>query len=141
MGTWGIGPFENDTAADFSYTLDEAAEDERENIVRAALIRTIETDGYLDSNEGCEVVASAALIAAQCPGGEPITTAYGPDQPLPIFSADLRALAVLALDRVLAADSELVELWDDTESGLPWRRGVRDLRVVLLGTGVDQGVS
>jgi hypothetical protein len=139
MGTWGIGPFENDMAADFSYTLDEAADDERENIVRATLIRTIETDGYLGSNEGCEAVASAALIAAQCPGGEPITTAYGPDQPLPAFSADLRALAVLALDRVLAADSELVELWDDTESGLPWWQGVGDLRAVLLGTGVDRG--
>ncbi|MET9399439.1 DUF4259 domain-containing protein [Kitasatospora sp. NPDC002965] len=35
MGTWGIGPFEDDTAADFADTLDETALDERENLIRS----------------------------------------------------------------------------------------------------------
>ncbi|MFC8766005.1 DUF4259 domain-containing protein, partial [Streptomyces sp. NPDC057193] len=30
MGTWDIGPFDNDTAADFAGDLDEAALEERE---------------------------------------------------------------------------------------------------------------
>ncbi|WP_439662292.1 DUF4259 domain-containing protein [Lentzea sp. HUAS TT2] len=132
MGTWDIGHFDNDTAADFSGSLDDAAESERENIIRTTLIRVIETDEYLDSDEACKVLASAALIAAQCPGGTPITTAYAPDKPLPVFSADLRGLAVRALDRVVAADSELPELWDDTEHGPQWRQSVADLRSVLL---------
>ncbi|MFB6879073.1 DUF4259 domain-containing protein [Streptomyces sp. NPDC056323] len=69
MGTWDIGPFENDMAADFAYTLDETTQDKREERVRATLIRTIQALDHLKSPEGAEAVAAAALIAAQCPGG------------------------------------------------------------------------
>ncbi|MFH8687514.1 DUF4259 domain-containing protein [Streptomyces anulatus] len=34
MGTWGVGPFANDTAADFAGYLDEAAVDDRESMIR-----------------------------------------------------------------------------------------------------------
>lgn len=132
MGAWGIGHFDNDTAADFGGDLDDAPENERENLIRTTLTRTIETGEYLDSSDACEVLASAALIAAQCPGGTPITTAYAPEKPLPTFPADLRSLAVRALDRVLAPDSELPGLWGDTEHGPAWRQSVADLRAVLL---------
>ncbi|WP_211335450.1 DUF4259 domain-containing protein [Lentzea flaviverrucosa] len=132
MGTWDIGHFDNDSAADFSGSLDDALESERENIIRTALTRTIETEEYLDSDEACAVLASAALIAAQCPGGTPVTTAYGPKKPLPVFSPDLRPLAVQALDRVLAPESELVELWDEAGHGPLFRKGVTDLKAVLL---------
>jgi hypothetical protein len=93
MGTWDIGPFENDMAADFAYTLDETAPDKREGLVRAALSRTIQTRDYLESPEGAETVAAAALIAAQCPGGEPISTSYGPEEALPAFADDLLAMS------------------------------------------------
>ncbi|MGI5503981.1 DUF4259 domain-containing protein [Lentzea sp. CA-135723] len=132
MGTWDIGHFDNDTAADFSGKLDKAAQAERESIVRTALTSTIETDDYLDSYEACQAVASAALIAAQLPGGTPITTAYAPDEPMPAFSPDLRALAASALDRVVAEDSELAELWDETEYSEKWRQSVAELKAVLL---------
>jgi hypothetical protein len=36
------------------------------------------------------------------------------------------------LDRVLAADSELPELWDDAGHGPLFRKGVTDLKAVLL---------
>ncbi|MFD7984865.1 DUF4259 domain-containing protein [Kitasatospora indigofera] len=129
MGTWDIGPFENDMAADFAYTLDETAPEERENLVRATLIRAIRTQDYLD--EGEEVVAAVALIAAQCPGGEPVSTSYGPDEALPTFAADLRMLAIDALDRVLAEKSELADLWDETADGPKWRQSIRRLRAVF----------
>jgi len=132
MGTWDVGHFDNDTAADFSGRLDDAAEAERETVIRTALTSTIESDEYLDSYEACHAVASAALIAAQLPGGTPVTTAYGPKEPLPVFSADLRALAAQALDRVVAPESELAELWDETEYGPQWRQSVDDLKAVLL---------
>ncbi|MDX3657614.1 DUF4259 domain-containing protein [Streptomyces sp. ID05-26A] len=132
MGTWDIGHFDNDTAADFSGSLDDALETERETLVRSALTDTIESDEYLDSYEACKALASAALIAAQLPAGTPITTSYAPKKPLPVFSADLRPLAVSALDRVLAPESELVELWDETEYGPQWRQSVADLKAVLL---------
>ena len=66
MGTWGTGPFDNDTAADFAGDLDDAPPGEREALVRGVLARTVRATGYLD--EAQEAVAAAALIAAQCPG-------------------------------------------------------------------------
>lgn len=132
MGTWDIGHFDNDTAADFSGDLDDLLESEREGLVRKALVETIESEEFLDSYEACKAVASAALIAAQLPGGTPITTSYAPKKPLPTFSPELRPLAVQALDRVMAPESELLELWDETEYGPAWRQSVADLRAVLL---------
>ncbi|MCX5078449.1 DUF4259 domain-containing protein [Streptomyces sp. NBC_00424] len=131
MGTWDIGPFENDMAADFAYTLDETAKDKRESLVRATLTRTIQTRDYLESPEGAEAVAAVALIAAQCPGGEPISTSYGPDEAFPTFADDLQPLAVEALDRVVAEASELAELWDETPDGPRWRQSISSIRAVL----------
>ena len=62
MGTWGTGPFDNDTAADFAGDLDDAPPGEREALVRGVLARTVSAAGYLD--EAQEAVAAAALISA-----------------------------------------------------------------------------
>ncbi|WP_327675152.1 DUF4259 domain-containing protein [Kitasatospora sp. NBC_00458] len=133
MGTWGIGPFENDTAADFAGTLDETPAGGREELVRSALSRVAGTDAedYLDCDEAVEAVAAAALIAAQCRGGEPVSTSYGPDEALPVFAAELRPLAVDALDRIVSEESELAELWDETDEGPDWRQDIGRLRAVL----------
>ncbi|MDY0813749.1 DUF4259 domain-containing protein [Kitasatospora purpeofusca] len=137
MGTWDIGHFDNDTAADFCGGLDEAAASEREGLVRRALTLAADTvaEDYLDCDEAVKALAAAALVASQCPDGAPVTTAYGPDEPLPVFAADLRPLAVAALDRVVAEESELAELWDETEDGPAWRRAVQELRDVLAPAG------
>ncbi|MFC6595915.1 DUF4259 domain-containing protein [Kitasatospora paranensis] len=131
MGTWDIGPFDNDTAAVFAFTLDETDPDEREGLVRTTLLRAIRHHEYLDGTGGVEAVAAAALIAAQHPGGDPVSTIFGPKEALPTFAADLHPLAVEALDRVLTTNSELAELWDDAVEGLQWRRSIRRLRAAL----------
>ncbi|MFG3205238.1 DUF4259 domain-containing protein [Streptomyces sp. NPDC048192] len=135
MGTWDTGHFDNDAAADFSHTLDEAPAAERESIVRLALVLTIDTQGYLDSDIAAEAVAAAALVAAQCPTGEPVTTAYGPQRPLPQLSPELRDLAIQALDRVITEPSELLELWGETDRTGPWREKIQQLRTTLTDTG------
>ncbi|MFB7913941.1 DUF4259 domain-containing protein [Streptomyces sp. NPDC056061] len=131
MGTWDTGHFDNDTAADFSGRLDDTPESERETVIRTVLEFAL-TEGFLDSDEAAEAVAAAALIASQCPGGEAVTTAYGPDKPLPVLAAELRPLAVKALDAVLGDDSELRELWEDNEE---WTSGIARLREVLVAAG------
>ncbi|MGC5412478.1 DUF4259 domain-containing protein, partial [Streptomyces sp. DT225] len=83
MGTWDVGPFDNDTAADWCGGLDDAAPEAREGMVRAALAETAGTTDYLDSDVANEAIAAAALVAAQCPGGARADSAYGPDEPLP----------------------------------------------------------
>lgn len=133
MGTWDIGPFDSDTAADFSYRVDDAPAEKRAEVLRAAFHEVTATgDDYLDADLAVEAIASAALVAAQCPGGEPVTTAYGPKEPLPELPAELRPMAVEALDRVLGQDSELLELWEESD-GEEWKAGIRKLRAVLTG--------
>ncbi|CAL9675022.1 hypothetical protein SUDANB176_07704 (plasmid) [Streptomyces sp. enrichment culture] len=130
MGTWDVGPFDNDTAADFCGDLDEAAVGEREGIVRSTLIRVIDTAGYLEAPESEEAVAAAALVAAQCPGGNPADPTYGTEEPLPDLTC-LRDLALQALDRVMTEPSELMDLWAESDGG-PWRANIRRLQKVLL---------
>ncbi|MFD9516254.1 DUF4259 domain-containing protein [Streptomyces sp. NPDC059979] len=131
MGTWDVGPFDNDTAADFCGSLDETPEAGRAGLVRDALVRVLDAEDPLDQHLAVEAVAAAALVAAQCPGGRPVTSAYGPDLPVPELPADLRDTAVRALDRITAPPSELRELWEETDRYLHWLRSLHLLRRVL----------
>ncbi|MEV7525176.1 ATP-binding cassette domain-containing protein [Streptomyces sp. NPDC091371] len=79
--------------------------------------------------ESDEAVAAAALVAAQCPGGEPAHPVYGPDEPLPDLTG-LRDLALQALDRIMTEPSELMDLWAEAD-GAPWRANIRGLQNVL----------
>ena len=139
MGTWDIGPFDNDTAADFCGDLDEAAAGEREGIVRGILTRVIDTAGYLEAPESEQAVASAALVAAQYPGGEPADPVYVPEEPLPDLTG-LPDLALQALDRVMTDPSELMDLWAESGGG-PWCVNVRRLQNVLLPQPLGEQLS
>ncbi|MDH6189345.1 hypothetical protein M2168_002377 [Streptomyces sp. CZ24] len=110
----------------------------REQAVRTALVRAVDIpDGVeLDACEAQRAVAAAALVAAQCPGGEPAASAYGPDEPLPDLTG-LRGLAVDALGRVLTEPSELYELWAES-GGERWVAEVRRLENALLPQPADE---
>ncbi|GAA2565461.1 hypothetical protein GCM10010398_63320 [Streptomyces fimbriatus] len=99
--------------------------------MRATLNRAVQAPDYLESPQAQEAVGAPALIAAQCPGGEQISTSYGPEEALPTFADDLQPLAVEALDRVAAEESELAELWDDAPDGSKWRQSISLLRAAL----------
>jgi hypothetical protein len=129
MGTWGTGPFDNDTAADFSLDLDAASLAGREELIRGVLARTVKATGYL--TEAQQAVAAAALIAAQCPGGEPVESVYGPEQTLPVFPQDLRELAAKALDRIMADEYEWPGTWVNSADERLWQSSVKRLRDVL----------
>ncbi|AXG78688.1 DUF4259 domain-containing protein [Streptomyces paludis] len=130
MGTWDVGPFDNDTAGDWCDALDKASPDAREGIIRDALVRTADTTGLLDANVAEEAVAAAALVAAQCSGGEPADPYCGPAEPLPDLTG-LRALALQSLDRVMAEPSELPDLWAMSD-GDYWQRNVDRLHNTLM---------
>ncbi|MFE9660741.1 DUF4259 domain-containing protein [Streptomyces sp. NPDC005955] len=131
MGTWDIGPFDNDTAADFGGGLDDVALNEREAKIRGALERAARPTDDLDAYYGERAVAAAALLAAQQRDGEPACANYGPSEPLPDLPADLRVLAVSALTQVLSDRSELAELWNESADGPKWRQDVTRLRDAL----------
>lgn len=131
MGTWDVGPFDNDTAADFAGDLDDAAPAERLPMIRGALLRCADSGEYLDAPDAERAVAAAAPVVAQHPEGPPACSVYGPSEAVPRLPGELRLLAVEALDRVVAPASELAELWGDAPSGPRWRRGVARLRDAL----------
>ena len=137
MGTWDVGPFDNDTAADWCGDFDEAAPAERPGLLRGAFTTVIEEgDSYLDSDLAVEAIAAAAIIASQLPGGEPVPPPYAPDFLIDggtiDIPADLPPLALRALDRIVGDDSEWRELWSESGELDPGAaESVRTIRAVL----------
>jgi hypothetical protein len=135
MGTWGIGPFENDSAADWCGDLRDADPADRVGLLRQALHDAAGEAGFLDSREGSRAIAAASVIVSQLPGGVPPTSSYAPDFLVDggrlDIPAELPALAIQALDRVLAADSEWFELWGESNDPEAAYAVVRDLRARL----------
>lgn len=123
MGAWGTGVFDDDIAYDVVDEL-KAAQDPREVFARAFDV----ADGPLGEDECHAITVSAAFIDILLFG-----TPHRVDAPevnllpfrqkhrdLPI--ADLAPRAVVALHRVLAADSELNEIWLSNAEKYPeWR--------------------
>jgi hypothetical protein len=137
MGTWDIGPFDNDTAADWCGDLDDAAPEQRAVLIRDALIRVaVHGEEYLDSDDAVEAIAAAAIVASQLPGGTAIDTSYAPDFLLEggavEVSDDVPAIAVRALDRIVDENSEWRELWQEAEESFPQAlASVQSIRATL----------
>jgi hypothetical protein len=138
VGAWGIGSFENDSASDWFYTVEEAVEPGL--AIASALDDALAEAGYLELDSACVAIAGAELSAA-C-AGVPADhlpdhirrwVAQHPHQP---HAAEIEQ-AVLAVERV-RGESELRELWED-EMGLDnaWLRAVDDLIARLRRSGTD----
>jgi hypothetical protein len=56
MGTWGVNAFENDTAGDWGFGLEEVSDLE---LVRTTLQGVVDTRDYLESDPACEALAAA----------------------------------------------------------------------------------
>lgn len=131
MGVWDVGTFDNDTAGDWAYDL-ETQQDTA--FVAATLGRVLDTGSdYLDADVACEGLAAAEVVA-RMRGEWGVRNAYTetvdrwvevhPGRP----SAELVGQAVAAIDRVMAAPSELLELWSESEDFTRWQETVADLR-------------
>ncbi|MEY9895379.1 hypothetical protein ABIA31_009068 [Catenulispora sp. MAP5-51] len=132
MGTWDTGPFDNDVAADFGGKLDALPQDQRAAAIREALSEAAECDDYLDEVIGTHAIAAAALVARElADGAHFVSPAYGPQQPLPPLPPELKALAIAAIDRTVAADSEIAEEWGDPLEETAWYQGTLKLRAAL----------
>lgn len=81
LGTRDVGPFDTDTAEDFGGDLDEAAEGEREGVVRGTLTHVIDTVNDLEAPESEVTVEGSPRGAvergidgppgeANCPGAD-----------------------------------------------------------------------
>lgn len=120
MGAWGLGPFDNDSASDWSSDLDDADD------VTVFIRQTCQgdADGYVD---GSEVVAAAAWLVSALPGGRPVDPVYGPKRAAPQMTPELTTLVAPALERVLGKDSEWRQQWDETGETEPVQLAEADL--------------
>ncbi|MER7283767.1 DUF4259 domain-containing protein [Dactylosporangium sp. NPDC000244] len=139
MGTWDVGPFDNDTAADWCGDLHDAAPAQRPAMVRSAFTAVLDNgDDYLDSDLAVEAIAASAIVASQLPGGAAITSSYAPDFLLEggriEVPDDVPALAVRALNRIVGDDSEWRELWDESGEGAPALAALQQIRTTIDAT-------
>lgn len=130
MGTWGTGSFDNDTAADWAYELEDA---EDLAPVEAALDAVHGEGDYLDADVAAIGLAAAEVVAAlrghAAPDLPENVRAWLAGHPLPVPDA-LLAETRRAVDTILAR-SELRDLWDESDEADAWRAAVGDLRARL----------
>jgi hypothetical protein len=139
MGTWGLGPFDNDVAADWASHLEETAPTARPALIREALTAVVTAKDYLDADDAMSAVAAAAVIAGTRPGGPEIDHNYGPDVETLAdlqLDADLDALAAQALVRVMDDASEWRELWEEADEFDQARR-VLDTLLAAIDRSTD----
>lgn len=137
MGAWGLGPFDNDTAADWAGELDDAAPDERSTLIRDALTAAVEADGYLDGDEAVTAIAAAAVVAAKQANGPEVDNNYGPNADTVgsvLLEPDLPVLAARALARALGEDSEWRDLWEEAGQYDEARRALDPVQSALNGS-------
>lgn len=136
MGTWSCKPFGNDSACDWAYDLEDRRDFSLvEDVIRAVLDSD---DEYLDGDLAVEAIAAAEVLAKALGRGTQ-TDAYTErvDEWLRTVtvtpSAALLADARRALDRILGPQSELHELWEESDEHAAWVAAVRAQQAALSG--------
>jgi Domain of unknown function (DUF4259) len=131
MGAWGNLPFDNDTTNDWAYGLEDVDD---LSLVESAFDELEEVGGdYLDQDIACNALGACEVLARLL-GHPGYTNAYTEKvdqwvvahklQPSPA----LLKRAATAIDRILGNNSELRELWEESDDSETWRKSVEDLR-------------
>ncbi len=134
MGAWSHEPFGNDTASDWAYGL---VEQKDLSLVAQAIQNILDNgDEYLDSDLAVEAVAAAEVLAKALGRGTQ-TDAYTEEvdawlkSVAPKPSSDLLSKARDALTRIVAPDSELKELWEESDDFEVWESSIKALQSAL----------
>ena len=134
MGTWGVGPFDNDTAEDLLAELEEMSSGSRreslDRIFRAAIEEGANGNSILPS----EVIAAASVLAATIQGGDAFVAEDYPDiqQWLPLsVSLTLAPIALQALSAKLADNVGYWASWTKSDDERAARAQVNELVGIL----------
>ena len=134
MGAWSHEPFGNDTANDWAYSLEGTADT---SLLEEALDKVLKASHeYLEAPEAEEAIAAVEVIAKMLGRGTQ-TDAYTEkiDQWVGSLSIkpseSLKNKATLALKRILSEESELNELWSESEDASEWHTSVQRLLAAI----------
>lgn len=127
MGAWDFGPFDNDDASDWLYELEPSSDT---SVIAAALAVVIDADDDdLEAPDCSNALAAVEIIAAL--RGHPI--AKLPDNAQEWVDAN-RGLDVTSLVPTahvviqrIRTNSELKELWDESEDAAKWYATLDDV--------------
>ena len=129
MGAWGIGSFENDDAGDF---LADATESGDISLLLEVLDNVLTSTEYVEAPDATQAIVAAEIIAAAL--GRPTLAAQREEELShwlarirPTIDGELAAQAREALSRILAPNSELRELWEETDDFSEWQASVVEL--------------
>ncbi|WP_234856649.1 DUF4259 domain-containing protein [Acinetobacter junii] len=134
MGTWSHESFGNDTANDWAYELEDATDF---SVIETALqVALDEGDEYLDADLAMEAIAAVEVIAKRLGKGTQFDVyTEKVDQWLETISEqpsdDLLSLAKRVLERIVADDSELKELWLESDEYELWLGSIQQLKDAL----------
>ncbi|WP_235689451.1 DUF4259 domain-containing protein [Acinetobacter junii] len=134
MGTWSHESFGNDTANDWAYELEDATDF---SVIEAALqVALDEGDEYLDADLAMEAIAAVEVIAKRLgKGTQSDVYTEKVDQWLETISEQpsdgLLSLAKRVLERIVADDSELKELWLESDEYELWLGNIQQLNDAL----------
>lgn len=130
MGAWGHLNFENDTALDLVYEIEEKGADRIKNAIEA--INSREEDSFLDSDLCSEALAAIEYIAAVKDKASEDFPEDAEEWLTPANKESLLAIRNLipkskqAIDRI-QHNSELKDLWEETEDFNEWTKVLEDL--------------
>jgi hypothetical protein len=134
MGAWGAKAFENDSAMDWLAELETGGVHSLRHILSS--IADTGEDEYLDVDDGSAAVAGAEIVAAASGHGRthvPKRLGAWLDANAPAVGPAEVALARRAVQRVLAGNSELRQLWDGHGPDSAWHADMRRLVEQLGG--------
>jgi hypothetical protein len=131
MGTWSVDAFGNDDAADWVYELEEAVD---LSPIEDAIAAVLEVgDEYLEAPEA-SIALAAIEVLARLGGSSGEKSSYTETADKWVASTQVKPTVELidkaqaAIARILAEDSELNELWQESEEYEAWLASVSDLR-------------
>jgi hypothetical protein len=134
MGTWSVDAFGNDDAADWAHELEQA---EGLGSVQEAIDAVLSVgDEYLEAPEASIALAAAEVLARLC-GNPGEKNSYTEVIDRWVEGAQLKPTVELldkaqaAIARILAENSELKELWEDSDEYDAWQESVDNLRTRL----------
>ena len=125
MGAWGVGIFQNDDAADWIWELEESKGHE----LLETTFETINQAQYREAPDSSCALAAAEVVSALI--GKPMAnipeevTNWVSSNPIKVNSKLLSA-ANAAVDHILV-DSELKELWEETDDYSHWQSILKNL--------------
>jgi len=132
MGTWSHESFGNDEANDWAYDL-EGIKDL--SLIEKTLDKALESEDYLEAPDAAEVVAAVEVLAKLLGKGtqsdsftEKVDEWVNSVSLIP--DPALLTKARHALDRVLGENSELRELWEESDS-TEWHESIRALQTAI----------